>query len=201
MKMPPLAWRPWPAHWPPSPTMRKRVCPAFGTSARRTTPAADQRPLIPCPSIRPEYCDEPANESTALPGPAAHRWPVVRCRRRAPARAPIASARPTGGGLCRGRRAGRTARPRRRPAGVCQKRGWGVLKGAERARILRHVADGILARKHALARMESLENGKPLAQSLAEIEGAADLWQYAASLARNLHGDSYNTLGTATLAL
>src|SRR6218665_2715273 len=77
MKMPPLAWRPWPAHWPPSPTMRKRVCPAFGTSARRTTPAADQRPLIPCPSIRPEYCDEPANESTALPGPAAHRWPVV----------------------------------------------------------------------------------------------------------------------------
>ncbi|MCW5284822.1 aldehyde dehydrogenase family protein [Verminephrobacter eiseniae] len=78
---------------------------------------------------------------------------------------------------------------------------WPLLKGAERARILRHVADGILARRHALARMESLENGKPLAQSLAEIEGAADLWQYAASLARNLHGDSYNTLGAATLAL
>ncbi|MCW8174535.1 aldehyde dehydrogenase family protein [Verminephrobacter aporrectodeae] len=78
---------------------------------------------------------------------------------------------------------------------------WPQMKGAERARILRLVADTILARKQALARMESLENGKPLAQSLAEIEGAADLWQYAASLARTLHGDSYNTLGQATLGV
>ena len=78
---------------------------------------------------------------------------------------------------------------------------WPTLKGADRARILRNVGDGILARKHELARMESLENGKPLAQSLAEIEGAADLWQYAATLARNLHGDSYNTLGEVTLGV
>jgi len=49
--------------------------------------------------------------------------------------------------------------------------------------------------------METLENGKPLAQSLAEIEGAADLWHYAATLARNLHGDSYNTLGENTLGV
>ena len=61
------------------------------------------------------------------------------------------------------------------------------MKGAERARILRNVAEGILARKHDLALLETLENGKPLAQSLAEIEGAADLWHYAATLARNLH--------------
>jgi len=78
---------------------------------------------------------------------------------------------------------------------------WPTMKGADRARILRNVGDGILARKHELARMESLENGKPVAQSLAEIEGAADLWQYAATLARNLHGDSYNTLGEATLGV
>jgi betaine-aldehyde dehydrogenase len=78
---------------------------------------------------------------------------------------------------------------------------WPRMKGAERARILRNVAEGILARKHELATLETLENGKPLAQSLAEIEGAADLWHYAATLARNLHGDSYNTLGEATLGV
>lgn len=78
---------------------------------------------------------------------------------------------------------------------------WPRMKGAERARILRAVAEGILVRKHELALMETLENGKPVAQSLAEIEGAADLWHYAASLARNLHGDSYNTLGESTLGV
>ena len=78
---------------------------------------------------------------------------------------------------------------------------WPHMKGAERARILRAVAEGILARKQELALMETLENGKPIAQSLAEIEGAADLWHYAATLARNLHGDSYNTLGQNTLGV
>ena len=78
---------------------------------------------------------------------------------------------------------------------------WPRTLGAERARILRAVAEGILARKQELALMETLENGKPVAQSLAEIEGAADLWHYAATLARNLHGDSYNTLGEKTLGI
>ena len=78
---------------------------------------------------------------------------------------------------------------------------WPRMKGAERARVLRGVAEGILARKHELAMLETLENGKPVAQSLAEIEGAADLWHYAATLARNLHGDSYNTLGENTLGV
>src|SRR5258706_11528671 len=62
---------------------------------------------------------------------------------------------------------------------------WPSMKGAERAAILRHVAEGILARKHELALLETLENGKPLAQSLGEIEGAADLWTYAATLRRH----------------
>jgi len=78
---------------------------------------------------------------------------------------------------------------------------WPRMKGAERAHVLRKVADGILACRHELAKLESLENGKPLAQALAEIEGAADLWHYAATLARNLHGDSYNTLGESTLGV
>src|SRR5687768_6659082 len=55
---------------------------------------------------------------------------------------------------------------------------WPRMKGAERAAILRKVAEGILARKEELALLETLENGKPLTQSRAEIEGAADLWHY-----------------------
>jgi len=78
---------------------------------------------------------------------------------------------------------------------------WPRMKGAERATLLRKVAEGILARKEELALLETLENGKPLTQSRAEIEGAADLWHYAATLARNLHGDSYNTLGEDTLGV
>ncbi len=78
---------------------------------------------------------------------------------------------------------------------------WPRMKGADRAKILRKVGDLILEREQALAEMESLENGKPYEQALAEIRGAADLWQYAATLARNLHGDSYNTLGENTLGV
>jgi len=78
---------------------------------------------------------------------------------------------------------------------------WPRMTGADRAKVLRKVGDLILERKQALAEMETLENGKPLAQALAEIEGSADLWQYAATLARNLHGDSYNTLGENTLGV
>src|ERR1700752_216809 len=76
---------------------------------------------------------------------------------------------------------------------------WPRMKGADRAKILRDVAEKILARKEELALMESLENGKPISQSRSEIEAAADLWHYAATLARNLHGDTYNTLGEGTL--
>ena len=78
---------------------------------------------------------------------------------------------------------------------------WQRLKGAERAALLRRVADAIVARVDELAMMETLENGKPLDQAKAEITGAADLWHYAATLARTLHGDTYNTLGDDTLGL
>jgi acyl-CoA reductase-like NAD-dependent aldehyde dehydrogenase len=47
---------------------------------------------------------------------------------------------------------------------------WPRMKGAERAAVLRAVADAILARKQEFAQLETLENGKPVAQALAEIE-------------------------------
>jgi len=39
--------------------------------------------------------------------------------------------------------------------------------------------------------------GKPIAQARGEIGGAVDIWRYAASLARTLHGESYANLGDA----
>ncbi|WP_372836935.1 aldehyde dehydrogenase family protein, partial [Puniceibacterium confluentis] len=56
-------------------------------------------------------------------------------------------------------------------------------------------------RREEIAVMEVLESGKPISQARAEIAGAADLWRYAASLARTMHGDSHNTLGPDMLGV
>jgi acyl-CoA reductase-like NAD-dependent aldehyde dehydrogenase len=78
---------------------------------------------------------------------------------------------------------------------------WPRLRGAQREAILRRVAEGIVRRKEELALLETLESGKPISQARDEISGCTDLWIYAAALARNLHGDSYNTLGEDMLGL
>ena len=61
--------------------------------------------------------------------------------------------------------------------------------------MLLNVADLIDRDRETLALMDTLESGKPIAQARGEIEGAADIWRYAASLARELSGDSYANLG------
>jgi betaine-aldehyde dehydrogenase len=78
---------------------------------------------------------------------------------------------------------------------------WPRLRGAQRAAILHRVAEGIVRRKDELALLETLESGKPISQAREEIAGCTELWTYAAGLARNLHGDSYNTLGEDMLGL
>lgn len=78
---------------------------------------------------------------------------------------------------------------------------WPTLAGRERAAILLRVADLIDRERQRIALMEVLESGKPISQAQGEIEGAADLWRYAASLARTLHGDSHNSLGPDMLGL
>ncbi len=79
--------------------------------------------------------------------------------------------------------------------------GWSRASGKTRAAVLLKVADLIEARAEPMARIETLETGKPIAQSRGEVTGAADLWRYAASLARSLHGDSHNTLGPDMLGV
>ena len=78
---------------------------------------------------------------------------------------------------------------------------WSRVSGKARAAVLLRVADLIEANVEPMARLETLESGKPISQSRGEVSGAADLWRYAASLARTLHGDSHNTLGPDMLGV
>jgi acyl-CoA reductase-like NAD-dependent aldehyde dehydrogenase len=63
------------------------------------------------------------------------------------------------------------------------------------------VADLIETNVERMALLETLESGKPISQARGEVSGAADLWRYAAALARTLHGDSHNSLGEDVLAV
>ncbi len=78
---------------------------------------------------------------------------------------------------------------------------WSRASGKERATVLLKVADLIEANIDRIALQETLESGKPISQSRGEVGGAADLWRYAASLARTSHGDSHNTLGADMLGV
>ena len=78
---------------------------------------------------------------------------------------------------------------------------WARSSGKDRATLLLKVADLIDRDRAKIARQEVLESGKPITQAMAEIEGAADIWRYAAALARTIHGDSHNSLGTDMLGL
>ena len=75
------------------------------------------------------------------------------------------------------------------------------MSGKARATFLLRVADLIEKNVERIAIFETLESGKPISQARGEIEGAADLWRYAASLARTLHGDSHNSLGNDMLGV
>lgn len=72
---------------------------------------------------------------------------------------------------------------------------WSRLSGKDRATVLNKVADLIEQNAERFAVLETLESGKPISQARGECGGAADLWRYAASLARTSHGDSHNSLG------
>lgn len=78
---------------------------------------------------------------------------------------------------------------------------WSRLSGKDRAAVLNKVADLIETNEERLALIETLESGKPISQARGECGGAADLWRYAASLARTSHGESHNALGDDMLGV
>ncbi len=78
---------------------------------------------------------------------------------------------------------------------------WPHMSGQERAQILNATADLISSHCDELAKLETLESGKPITQAKGEIETAVDLWRYAATLARHTIGEAYNNLGETKLGL
>ncbi|WP_127902358.1 aldehyde dehydrogenase family protein [Solirhodobacter olei] len=78
---------------------------------------------------------------------------------------------------------------------------WSKASGKSRATVLLKVAELIERDAEKMARVETLETGKPITQAFGEVSGAADLWRYAASLARTMHGESHNTLGPDMLGV
>jgi betaine-aldehyde dehydrogenase len=75
------------------------------------------------------------------------------------------------------------AAPRAQPA-------WAALTGAERGRILRRAADLLRTRNAALARLETLDTGKPIAETSAvDVLSGADCLDYYGGLAAGLAGE------------
>jgi hypothetical protein len=61
--------------------------------------------------------------------------------------------------------------------------GWPKLSGARRAAFLRAIAEGIRSRQAELARLEVIDNGKPLPEAEWDIGDAAACFDYYAGLA------------------
>ena len=74
-------------------------------------------------------------------------------------------------------------------------RRWSGLYGGDRAAVLLEAGQIIRKRAEEIAYFETLENGKPISQARAEVDGCAGMFEYASGLARSLHGDSFNNLG------
>jgi acyl-CoA reductase-like NAD-dependent aldehyde dehydrogenase len=55
---------------------------------------------------------------------------------------------------------------------------WSTLKGAERAPYLRAISKKLVEKKEHLARMESLNCGKPLREALWDLDDVAGCFAY-----------------------
>ncbi len=75
--------------------------------------------------------------------------------------------------------------------------GWPQTSGAERARYLRAIAAGIRARQAEIARLEVLDNGKPLPEADWDIADAAGCFDFYAGLAEQLDDNPAETIALA----
>lgn len=67
---------------------------------------------------------------------------------------------------------------------------WAKMTGAERGRILKRAADLLRARNDELARLETLDTGKPIQEtSVVDVLSGADCLEYYAGLAASLSGE------------
>jgi acyl-CoA reductase-like NAD-dependent aldehyde dehydrogenase len=67
---------------------------------------------------------------------------------------------------------------------------WPKMDGRARGRLLYRIADGLEARADELARLETMDNGKPLREARAfDVQGAIDCFRYYAGWADKLDGE------------
>jgi betaine-aldehyde dehydrogenase len=69
---------------------------------------------------------------------------------------------------------------------------WAEMPAAERARCLFAIADKLEARAEEIARLETLDNGKPLRESRFDVADAAGCFRYYAGLATKPDGQTYH---------
>ena len=69
-------------------------------------------------------------------------------------------------------------------------RQWAAVNVWERAAVCRRVADELDRRRDQLARLQTLEQGKPLAESVADVTEAAELFRLHGEDAVRLHGET-----------
>ena len=72
--------------------------------------------------------------------------------------------------------------------GALESAGWARLRPADRGRLLYRIASEIRARAVTLARLESLDVGKPLSEARADVEAAARYFEFYAGVADKLGG-------------
>ncbi|MCM2397211.1 aldehyde dehydrogenase family protein [Rhizobium sp. S95] len=63
---------------------------------------------------------------------------------------------------------------------------WPRLSGKERGAVLRRISEIILARKHDLARLEVIDNGKPMPEAVWDMEDTAGCFAFYAGLAEEM---------------
>ncbi|WP_414901941.1 aldehyde dehydrogenase family protein [Rhizobium cremeum] len=74
---------------------------------------------------------------------------------------------------------------------------WPRLSGRERAKVLRRISEIILARKHDLARLEVIDNGKPLPEAIWDMEDTAGCFAFYAGLAEELDDNPEEAIALA----
>jgi aldehyde dehydrogenase (NAD+) len=73
---------------------------------------------------------------------------------------------------------------------------WGTISARERGRLVRRLADRLLERADEVARLETLHNGKPIAESRQiEIPAAAECFEYYAGWADKVMGETIPVKG------
>src|SRR5215208_2077491 len=72
---------------------------------------------------------------------------------------------------------------------------WRAVEPADRARLLRRLADTLDAERENLARLESKNTGKPLGDSRGEMEMVAETFHYYAGMPERLLGESIPVSG------